>query len=828
MKKFLRKFLKVILWILGSIIGILLLLLLLIQIPAVQNYAKKEAVSFLEGKFKTPVRVGNLDIDFPKKIVLEDFYLEDQEGDTLAAGQRLAVNINFYKLVSNTFDIGAIELQGAVVHLKRDQDSVFNFDYMAEAFATNTPKDTTTSAMEISLGTIDLNKVRFRMNDQLTKTNIDANLNHLETRIGTFDLENMIYEIPEITIDGLILKMDQGLTESLTESTSGTSETEEEEETAPLYIGLGDISLSDIQVSFNSESANINSVFGLEELQAEFEDFKLQEQFVDLSNLKIKGLEGELIMPQTASAAETGTETETDSTATTEASNNWKVKIDDADFQNVAFRFQDQNAPKQEQGINYMDLDLTNLNLNAENFYYSLDSISGRINSFTLKDKSGLNIKSLETDFAYANTAAYLKNLYLETPNTLLREKIVLDYQSLESLQENIGEARVVANLNNSKIAFSDILILAPDLKDTPPFASNPNAVLNINGEVSGKVNDLKIDNFEASGIGSTAVSINGSISGLPDAENAYYNLNIRNFRTTAADINEFVPPGTIPDSIQLPATFSATGNFRGTAENFDTKIDLQSSSGNAQIDATIDMRQENAERYRADVALNDFDLGRLMRNDSIGELTLNLKVDGIGFDPATANATASGTIQKAEYNSYTYNDLQFEGSMENGNLTAQAEMDDSNLDFNLEATGNFQGEYPSIQLQADLRNIALDSLNLYGSPLRIEGNLTADLQTADPDYLNGEIYITDLIAENATERYPLDTISIVSYASPTLDSLKLNSQFVDAKIEGQYQLTKIGTALTNTISNYYDLSLLLIQLRWKQILSNLNNSPLK
>src|SRR5690606_8700265 len=109
---------------------------------------------------------------------------------------------------------------------------------------------------------------------------------------------------------------------------------------------------------------------------------------------------------------------------------------------------------------------------------------------------------------------------------------------------------------------------------------------------------------------------------------------------------------------------------------------------------------------YRGNIALNDFDVGRLIRNDSIGELTLQIQADGVGFDPATANATASGTITKAEYNSYTYRDLKLEGSMANGDLEAEAVMEDPNLDFVVNASGNFQGEYPSLQLQGDIRNV--------------------------------------------------------------------------------------------------------------------------
>lgn len=806
MKKYFRKFLKVLLWVLGIIVGIILLLLLLIQIPAVQNYAKEEAVSFLEGKINTPVRIDNLDIDFPKKIVLEGFFFEDQARDTLLAGERLAVDINFYKLIGNTFEIGAVELEGAVANIKRNKDSVFNFDYIIEAFATDQPQDTTAAGIEISINTIDLDRIKLRLDDAISKTNLNVNLNHFDTRIGEFDPDKMVYEVRELNIDGLVFRMEQGATE--TSPVTAEANTETAEKSPPLDLRLGDINLTNINIDYNSEEANIESVFSLKELQAEFDELNLEQEFIGLTNLEISGLRGELIIPQDPSAGTTEDTTATAEETGTEASNNWKVKLNNADFQDLAFRFKDENAPAVEQGIDYMDLDLTNLNLEAEDFYYSQDSISGKINALTLQDHSGLNIQSLQTNFRYANSGAYLRNLYLETPQTIIREKIILQYTSLESLQEKIGEATIEADLNNSRIGFQDILLFAPDLRNTNPFQSNPNAVLNINAELSGKVNDLRISNFEASGIGNTRVAINGSITGLPEAETAIYDINIRNFQTTARDINQFVPAGTIPeDNIQVPERFTATGNFRGTTENFSTDIDLKSSSGNARVTADLDMRRENAETYNADVVLNNFDLGRLIQNDSLGTLTLNARVEGRSFNPEMATATASGTVERLEYNSYVYRDLSFDGNMEDGVFTAEAAMDDSNLDFDLNASGSFEGEYPSIQLTANLNNVALDSLNLSANPLRFEGRIDADLQTADPDHLNGEIFLTDFIAENAAQRFPLDSISIRSTASAEGDSLVLRSQFLTAKMEGNYKLTQIGPAINNTISNYYNLS---------------------
>nr|WP_309755351.1 hypothetical protein [Flavobacterium sp.] len=79
MKRYLKKSLKIFLWIIGFIVLLFVVLFVVIQIPSVQNYAKDKAVTYLEGKIKTKIKVDSLSIAFPKKVVLTGVYFEDQK-----------------------------------------------------------------------------------------------------------------------------------------------------------------------------------------------------------------------------------------------------------------------------------------------------------------------------------------------------------------------------------------------------------------------------------------------------------------------------------------------------------------------------------------------------------------------------------------------------------------------------------------------------------------------------------------------------------------------------------------------------------------------------
>ena len=109
---------------------------ILIQVPAVQNFAKNKVVSYVQGKIKTKVEIGKLSLSFPKRLVLEHVYFEDQKKDTLLYGGKLQVDIALFKLLRNEVDVQYLELDSIKTNIYRiAPDTNFNFDYIVKAFS---------------------------------------------------------------------------------------------------------------------------------------------------------------------------------------------------------------------------------------------------------------------------------------------------------------------------------------------------------------------------------------------------------------------------------------------------------------------------------------------------------------------------------------------------------------------------------------------------------------------------------------------------------------------------------------------------------------------
>ena len=793
MKNKFKKVLKVFLWIIGSIFGLILLLIVSLQIPYVQNIVKDKAVTFLEGKIHTKVEVGSITIGLPKKVIITDFYFEDQSGDTLLAGKKIDVDVSLFKLLSNTLEINHVTLDNITAKIDKNKDSVFNFNYIIDAFA-SAPDTVASKPMEIKVTKIKIHNTSFRYDDVISKNDFNVKIQDFETKFDAFDLDKLAFDIPKIKIDGLKLVLNQSLQEAVQKS---NQKVKQETDGKSLSLKLNKIDLSKIDISYVDENSKITTNITFQKLNTTVKLLNLEKQKIELDNFMLEETKGKLVLGK-SKTLDTKEEKKSSSNA------GWNFSANTSSFKNVNFIYNNHNVEENKKGLDPNHLAISNLNLEAKDLSYSTSKISGAVNSLSFSEKSGFILNHLKTEFQYAAQTAFLKNLEISTPQTKLQnENVILQYPSIASLTTNPESIQVKADFTNSKLGFKDILVLVPSLASTTPFAGNENSIVNFTANINGKLDDLFINQLKVSGIGATKIDINGTITGLPNVAKTYLDLTITNLESTAKDMNTLLPKGSIPNSISLPDTFSAKGSFIGYLNNFETKIKLQSSLGNAIVDATFEQSKVNNEQYNVIASLDNFDIGKLIQNNDIGKVTLNTTIEGTSLDPKKANAKADLKIITAVYNNYNYKNLNVNGTINNGKFTVVSKSNDPNLTYDLESSGDFDGKYPKGKLNLNMDLIDLNKLNLHAGPLKMKGDIVADFDSLDPDNLNGTVNATNFLVALENEQFPLDTISLRAVSSLENDSIILKSQFANATINGNYKLLTLSDSFSNSIANY-------------------------
>ena len=812
MEKFGRIALKTILWIIASVIFLVLLVVVLIQVPAVQNFAKDKAVKFLEGKIHTKVEIGHITIGFPKMLVLKDVYFEDQKRDTLIAGDELKVDISMMKLLKSQVEVNEINLQGITAKISRGPDSLFNFDYIIKAFAGENKKEPkpqdTTSTLKISLDKIILDRINIAYKDVTTGNNIKFLLGHFDTRIKTFDLDSMRFNIPKINLSDVNARIIQTPAGSTIAQTNAVDTA-----TTPLNLKLelGTIDFSRIKVDYRTNE--MSTVTNLGKLLVEMDKIDLKNQRVGVKSITLNDTKAGLTLskPQSVVDAAVKGAKKLDTLVTARNSNkSWRATIGKISLANNDIKFDNNAQARLLRGLDFGHMDIKNLTTDIENLSYSPDTITGKVNQFTFSDKSGFNLKQFRTSFMYGAKSAYLKDLYVETPQTVLQRNVEVSYPSIESLTKDVGKLGINANLDGSRLGLKDVLLLMPTMASMEPFKSTPNAVFKINGRVMGKVNDLRIPNFEVTGLSNTHIKTSAVLRGLPDVNKAYFDVNLTDFTTSSRDIMRLAPRGSIPPSVSIPEFMSLKGKLKGTMANLATQMNLRSSYGSADIAANV-KNATNMKRiaYDARVKVNNLNAGALTKQPQmVGRLTLTASAKGVGADPKNLNVQFAANVVSAQVKGYTYRNLVAKGSARNGSYVATARMKDPNINFTLDAKANMNKKYPSVNATLLIDSINLQKLNFVKEDMRFHGKVIADLSTADPDYLNGSILLTDMLVVNKGQRIQLDTVSLISTANADSSSLRLQTPFLYAHLGGKYKLTEVGTALQDNINKYFNTAL--------------------
>ncbi len=120
-------------------------------------------------------------------------------------------------------------------------------------------------------------------------------------------------------------------------------------------------------------------------------------------------------------------------------------------------------------------------------------------------------------------------------------------------------------------------------------------------------------------------------------------------------------------------------------------------------------------------------------------------------------------------------------------------------------SSGSFKDKYPTGKLKLNVDIADLEKLNLHAGPLKIRGVIDADIQSANLDYLNGTVSAHSINVINAKDQFAIDSINVVAKSTAEKNTLSINAPFLTAEIDGKYKLSKIGKALSNSISKYYD-----------------------
>ena len=808
---------KLVVRILLGLLALVLLLagfvVLVATTPWGQQFVTKQVNSYLAQKLQSPFHIGRIGYSIPDWIELEDVFFKTPKGDTLINGGRMRIDLDMWGLLNNRVALNQIEFEHIKLNINRTlPDTTFNFQYILDAFDTGAapePSDTVSTPMAINLNKIGLKDVRIKYLDDVTGADVNAYVDNLQAKFSDTDVDKSKYHLSDVTVNGL--NVYTRLYEGLPTPPSPPSKPGD-----TLNLALGKWQVTNAKWDVRIETADFRTKGSAERLALESDYFYLEGEKIGLKSVDLTNADIAAILTKPTKKSST-----TQPVATTASgAPGWQAKLTNVRFANNHVQYDDETAPRQKTGLDYGHLDLNNLGINGKFLVYQDlgkrgQRISGQLRNGKFRATNGRGadsfvLQQFDGNVLYTDTTTTLTNLYIQTPTTLLRDKLVLRYDSLGQLSNPRFAKRVGVNINlrQSRLSVNDVLQLAPFLADTPPFAGNRGGVFRANAQATGTLAALNLPRVEFDMLGGTKLRASGRLTNVTDPTHLGVDMTVQEATTTLADINKLAPKGSIPSSIALPPGLKLTGKIQGQLNDLVLDAKLNTAWGTAGFDGRLaGFVTGKNQTYKGTLNLNEFDAGKwLKQTGTVGKVTGRATVDGRGIDVKTLTTNFDLAIQSAELQGYTYQNLVANGKLTNGNLTVEGTLKDPNANLSLDIKSNLKNDFPAVVGETVINELDLQKLKLYKDPLSLKGRIILDMASTDPAKPVGTISASDAVVTLQGKSYPVDSLYARLAADSTTKNVVAQVPGARLNLNGQFEYAQLYDIIAGEISQYISL----------------------
>ncbi|MBL7699941.1 MAG: translocation/assembly module TamB domain-containing protein [Chitinophagaceae bacterium] len=476
----------------------------------------------------------------------------------------------------------------------------------------------------------------------------------------------------------------------------------------------------------------------------------------------------------------------------------WDVQIDMMHIENGLFKTDRKTEREPYKGFDGQHISFAEISGSIEQFKLVSDSIFAEI-SLGTKERSGFTVSNLSAHLKWHPEAMEFSKLSLKTPESHLTNFFAMRYNTFYDMDDFISKVRMEGNFNNAIISSDDIAYFAPQLADWKKR-------IQLKGNVKGTVDNLNGKDLIIQAGKDTYLKGNISMAGLPDIGKTYIDFEAENFRTTYNDAVGLVPQlKNVGLKISELEYLKFRGNFTGFLSDFVTYGTLDTKLGTIVTDLNMKLPENQVSRYSGSIKTNEFLLGTLIGNNSVGRFTFQGKVNGSGLNSSSVNAELDGNVQLFEFNGYPYQGITVKGKVAkklfNGELIAA----DPNLQAQLNGLVDFSRDIPQFDFDADIAKADLKMLKLMNKDqIDFRGKFSFNFTGDNIDNFLGTARVYDALVLRNGKRISFDSLYV---ESKILDSNKvitaISNEF-DAAIAGEFSINELPAAFQTFLNKYY------------------------
>lgn len=449
----------------------------------------------------------------------------------------------------------------------------------------------------------------------------------------------------------------------------------------------------------------------------------------------------------------------------------------------VAFRMDEQGAaPQADSLFDAAHIHLRDINAEVNQLLVDGPEVSMRIRRMEgYEVNAQLPISKLETRLSISDTAMIFDELTLGVGNSLVRDYLGMHYRSYRSLRYFTDSVRLDVRLKQSFVTSADLAAFAPILR-------RYQEVVHLDAEANGSIADLQVCDMSLSFGRQSRLIGEARLTGLPNVDSLYLDVLMNTSDIYASDLKQYAPAEATA-YLQRAGKLQFVGDFTGSTDQFAAKGQLRSPElGELRLDLKADLPKE---RIAGSLAMHQCQVGKLLDEPMLGEVTLQGDLNGHGFDQQSAHYYLDMQIPALQFMGYTYQDIVIDSSyIENQRFTGGLTIRDSSLRMALKGDINLKEK--KFNFQAQLDTLCFKPIGLLSQELSAHAKLNVQFDGLNPAKMDGSISATEVNMMLEDRRMQLNELMlmVISTESGTKE-LRIMSDVIRGRLGGFEDITK-------------------------------------
>jgi hypothetical protein len=450
-------------------------------------------------------------------------------------------------------------------------------------------------------------------------------------------------------------------------------------------------------------------------------------------------------------------------------------------------------------------IDLRNITLGISDLELQYEKIAFLITQLQLNDHKDFQLQNFSARFIATPDSINLMNLHALTTNSEITELNVRIDKKKTGTEFDLKKMKVNLDLKKSRISLKDIGMMLPFLKGMDEN-------VDVSGQASGTLTDLKGKNIVLSIGNNTQLAFDLYLSGLPDLANTYMHIDLKQSFADFNDLSKVKLPDnfplqqlTIPAQLLQAGIIEYKGNFTGFFSDFVAFGTFKSKWGMLTTDLSFIPSEGEKLKINGKLRTVNFKIGDLVGSDLLDGITFNGNIQGI-LNQQTNNFSAkvSGKIDSVFVNNYQYKNIQMNGDILNKEFEGFMLVDDPNLKLRFDGKFDLNVPVPVFNFDMLLENANLRALNLDHTfkHSEISFALNANFTGSNIDNLDGFMHFSKGAYVNENGPVSFDDFDLKTFYENE-PVLQLRSDFLDADIRGQYELHNLHNSVKQIITHF-------------------------